>query len=216
MIKILAHVGSDNTIANTARLSMTQAITWNMLPIGYTEEQRDKLIRYLAKHEHSSPFRHTSITLHMQIPVFLARQLGKHQVGMSWNEGSRRYIDEEPEFYYPDEWRKRPEGNIKQGSAGVLPDNRLIMDSYDNLVQYCKEEYNEMIRNGVAPEQARMVLPQSMMIEVIWTGSLMAFAHVYNLRSKEGAQIEAQEFASELKDKIAPLYPVAWEALTGE
>lgn len=216
MIELLEYAGSDNSIANTARVSMQFDANWNELPENYSEEQRDKLIRYLATHQHTSPFRHTSITVRMNIPTFLARQLGKHQVGMSWNEVSRRYVDDAPEFHYPDAWRKRPDGSIKQGSLGVHESHDAIQHAYDSVVGYCVDLYNEMINDGVAPEQARMVLPQSMMTQVIWTGSLMAFAHVYNLRVDSHAQVEAQEFAKELDSVIRPRFPVSWRALTGE
>ena len=115
MIELLANCGSDNTIANTARVSMELNDIWDAMPNGYTEEKRDKLIKYLATHQHTSPFRHTSITLRCKVPLFLARQLGKHQVGMSWNEVSRRYTTEEIELYVPEAFRAAPEGSIKQG-----------------------------------------------------------------------------------------------------
>lgn len=215
MIELLSVQGNDNTIANTARVSMGAAGEWEELPKDYTVPQRDRLIGYLAKHQHTSPFRHTSIILRCKIPIFLARQLGKHQVGMSWNEVSRRYVKTEPEFFYPDAWRAVPEGSIKQGSAGKHKNHDTIQDSYDAFVHSTLDYYNSLLAEGVAPEMARMVLPQSMMTEYIWTGSLMAFAHVYNLRSKEGAQVEAREFADELTKIIEPLFPVAWKALTG-
>lgn len=216
MIELLDHQGNDNTVANTARVSMQFDGTWAQLPDNYTEVQRDKLIKYLARNQHTSPFRHNSITVRINVPIFLARQLGKHQVGMSWNEVSRRYVDTQPEFFYPDEWRRKPDGSIKQGSANMHPDSPHWMDGYDNLLAICLDFYNEMLETGIAPEQARMVLPQSMMTQVVWTGSLMAFAHVYKLRIDGHAQVEAQDFAKELDKVIRPLYPVSWEALVGE
>jgi len=216
MIEHLEHAGSDNSIANTARVSMQFDANWNELPENYTLEQRNKLIKYLATHKHTSPFRHTSITVRMNIPIFLARQLGKHQVGMSWNEVSRRYVDTAPEFFYPDEWRSKPTGSIKQGSGNIHPFSAGIQDDYDELVNYANDIYTYMLNVGVAPEQARMVLPQSMLTQVIWTGSLMAFAHIYKLRIDGHSQVEAQEFAKELDKIIRPLFPVAWKALIGE
>lgn len=213
MIELLMHCGSDNSIANTARVSMQFDTTWNELPEDYSDEKRDKLIRYLADHKHTSPFRHTSVTIRMNVPIFLARQLGKHQVGMSWNEVSRRYVDSEPEFFYPDEWRKKPDGSIKQGSGGKHLDSNGWQDEYDQAVQYALDTYNSMLDAGIAPEQARMVLPQSMMTQVVWTGSLMAFAHVYKLRVDSHAQVEAQEFAKELDKVVRPLFPTSWAAL---
>lgn len=218
MIEHLEHAGSDNSIANTARVSMQFDANWNELPENYTVEQRDKLIKYLATNQHTSPFRHTSITIRMNVPVFLARQLGKHQVGMSWNEVSRRYVDESPAFWKPDEWRGKPDGSIKQGSVSNLSDDiqMIVNDVYMNVLDVCEGAYQNMLDNGVAPEMARVVLPQSMETQVIWTGSLMAFAHVYKLRIDGHAQVEAQEFAKELGSVIRPLFPVAWEALVGE
>jgi len=216
MIELLANCGSDNTIANTARVSMELDGVWDARPKGYSEEQRDKLIKYLATHQHTSPFRHTSITLRCKVPLFLARQLGKHQVGMSWNEVSRRYVDDQPEFFYPDEWRSKPNGSIKQGSGEVHEDTSFWAAQYGHCVDKALDVYNNMLEQGIAPEMARMVLPQSMMVTYIWTGSLMAFAHVYKLRVDGHAQKEAQDFAKELDSIISPLYPVAWRALTGE
>ncbi len=215
-IEHMEHAGSDNSIANTARVSMQFDTNWNSLPENYTTEQRDKLIKYLATNKHTSPFRHTSITIRMKVPIFLARQLGKHQVGMSWNEVSRRYVKGDIEFHYPEKWRAAPEGSIKQGSAGEHPDNKMYKQLYADLMVRLKGEYDMMIQRGIAPEQARMVLPQSMLTEVIWTGSLMAFAHVYKLRIDGHAQVEAQEFAKELDSVIRPLFPVSWSALTGK
>lgn len=216
MIEYLDHQGSDNTVANTARVSMQFDGTWNELPEDYSEADRDKLIKYLATHDHTSPFRHNSITIRINVPIFLARQLGKHQVGMSWNEVSRRYVATEPEFFYPDEWRAKPDGSIKQGSAGKHRHHNIVQEEYDKLVQMALETYNGMLQIGIAPEQARMVLPQSMMTQVVWTGSLMAFAHVYKLRVDGHAQVEAQEFAKELDSIIRPLFPVSWSALVGD
>lgn len=214
-IELLAHVGSDNSIANTARVSMETGGEWDDLPKDYSEEQRDKLLKYLAKHQHTSPFRHNSITVRCNVPIFLARQLGKHQVGMSWNEVSRRYVDEQPEFFYPDEWRSKPDGSIKQGSGNIHPDSHWWMVQYDKHTQTCLDMYNGMLADGIAPEMARMVLPQSMMTEFVWTGSLMAFAHVYKLRADSHSQVEAQEFAKELDEIISPLFPCAWSVLKG-
>ena len=215
MIELLDHQGNDNTVANTARVSMQFDGTWAALPEDYTEEQRDKLITYLARNHHTSPFRHNSISVRCNVPIFLARQLGKHQVGMSWNEVSRRYVDTPPEFYFPDEWRRRPEGSIKQGSAEAHEDSSGWVGKYEVYISRAQSLYYRMLEDGVAPEQARMVLPQSMMTQFVWTGSLMAFAHVYKLRIDGHAQIEAQEFAKELDLIIRPLFPVSWSALVG-
>jgi thymidylate synthase (FAD) len=216
MIELLDHQGNDNTVANTARVSMQFDGTWSDLPEDYTEGARDKLIRYLARHKHTSPFRHNSITIRMDIPIFLARQLGKHQAGLSWNEVSRRYVAGDVEFYYPEEWRNKPDSNIKQGSGKASRFSNYYQGVYDKFTTYAADLYESMLEDGIAPEQARMILPQSMMTQVVWTGNLMAFAHVYNLRAEEHAQVEAQEFAKELDSIIRPLFPVSWSSLIGE
>jgi thymidylate synthase (FAD) len=226
MIEYLMHCGSDDTIANTARVSMEEEGNWNELPEDYTPAQRDRLIRYLATHKHTSPFRHNNLSIRCSVPIFIARQLGKHQVGMSWNEVSRRYVDTAPTFHTPEAWRSRPDGSIKQGSGDTEVthcDARYdgfaeepIESVYRQLVIHAQTVYEDMLEAGVAPEQARMVLPQSMLTEFVWSGSLMAFAHVYKLRIDGHAQVEAQEFARQLDTIIRPLFPVAWEALVGE
>jgi thymidylate synthase (FAD) len=179
----------------------------------------EKLIKYLAEHQHMTPFRHNFIQLRCKVPLFLARQLMKHQAGLTWNEESRRYIDYLPEFYEPVEWRKRPDKSIKQGSSDEeLSDEieALTKSNYRGLVEYAKQSYTDLLLNGVAPEMARMILPQSMMVNFIWTGNLLAFSHVYNLRSGEGAQVEAREFAELLSKAIKPEFPISWEALTSQ
>ena len=214
-LEYLMHCGSDTTIANTARVSMEEGGNWYELPEGYETWSRDRLIRYLATHKHTSPFRHNSISIRCEVPIFIARQLGKHQVGMSWNEVSRRYVDTAPTFHVPDEWRSRPDGSIKQGSANTHPENDLIKTSYSDFLNGVEDFYKELLEQGVAPEMARMILPQSMNTQFVWTGSLMAFAHVYRLRIDAHAQVEAQVFARELDSIVRPLFPVAWECLVG-
>jgi thymidylate synthase (FAD) len=219
MVEHLMHMGNDNTIANTARVSMGDCTNWLELPMSYSENQRDSLIVYLAREQHTSPFRHTGISIRGHVPLFIARQLGKHQVGLTWNEESRRYVDSEPEFFDPTgTWRERPPKSIKQGSAGLLPelDQFIVDDLYDNVVSTCLGTYQTMLSMNVAPEQARMVLPQSMMVNFIWTGSLMAFAHVYALRIDQHAQKEARDFAEAIDRIVRPLFPKSWSALTGQ
>ena len=188
-------------------------------------EKDEKLINYLAKHKHMTPFRHNQIQIRCHAPIFIARQLGKHQAGLSWNEVSRRYVDSEPAFFMPDAWRGRPDGSIKQGSNGfvdkipnLLYDKEVrhdIKEAYETIVEDALNLYDSMLEAQVAPEMARMVLPQSMMTSWYWTGNLISFAHVYKERKAEGAQLEAQWFADELDKVIRPLYPVSWSALVG-
>lgn len=173
-----------------------------------------KLVSYLAKHEHWTPFAHCQITLRETVPIFVARQRFKHTVGFVYNEISRRYVDDEPEFYTPKVWRKRAE-NIKQGSLDEPVDKLLGAGlSYTRALGYAKETYNQLLAAGVAPEQARMVLPQSMMTSYYVTGSLAAFARAYKLRIDPHAQREIQDLAVLWDDIIRPLFPVSWEALT--
>lgn len=217
-VEYLMHMGNDNTIANTARVSMGDCTNWLELPAEYDTSRRNGLLAYLADHQHTSPFRHTGISIRGCVPLFIARQIGKHQVGLTWNEESRRYVDTPPEFFDPtDTWRLRPEKSIKQGSAGLLPEDKqgIANDWYNNVVDTSLGAYNAMLSEGIAPEQARMVLPQSMMVNFIWTGSLMAFAHVYTLRIDGHAQKEAQDFAKAVDAVMRPLFPVSWSALTG-
>lgn len=215
MIEYLDHHGNDNVVANSARVSMTEieGAGWLNLPEDYNEAQRDRLITYLAKHGHLTPFRHNSVSIRCKVPIFLARQLGKHQAGLSWNEISRRYVDTTPSFFSPSAWRSRPDKSIKQGSGGVHAESKFWQASYDKFVDQALELYEAMLSDSVAPEMARMILPQSMMIEYVWTGNILAFAHVYKLRAGEGAQQEAKDFAKELDEIIRPLFPVSWAAL---
>lgn len=205
-VELVDVMGDDLSVANTARVSFAK----------WKEEFDDKdarLIDYLAAHEHLSPFRHTAVSLRCKAPVFLARQLGKHQAGLSWNEVSRRYVNVDIEFFVPGSWRSRPSDGIKQGSGGVHPFSGDIMDEYVEALRKCEEVYQGMINTGVAPEMARMVLPQSMMVDWVWTGNLLSFFHVYRLRSGEGAQLEAKEFAEKLEGVVQPLFPHSWKAL---
>lgn len=211
-VELIDKMGDDLRISNVARVSFGK---WKE----EIDEKDVKLINYLAKHEHNSPFRHVQISVRCKAPVFLARQLVKHQIGLSWNEISRRYVDSDFEFYVPDAWRKRPEGGIKQGSGDVLTDKDgayLVWEQFNIALDGALAAYEAMIKMDVAPEMARMVLPQSMMVDWVWTGSLEAFYHIYRLRSGEGAQEEAKEFAEKLREVIQPLFPNAWNALVGE
>jgi thymidylate synthase (FAD) len=167
----------------------------------------DRLIKYLAKHKHKSPFNHTFTTFHVKAPVFVARQLVKHEY-MPWNEISRRYVDNKPEFYHPEEWRGRS-ADKKQGSDGTVKSNANVPYFNDTMLGV----YTQLLDEGVAPEQARMVLPQSMMTEWYWSGTLYAFAKMCGLRLKEDTQAETRIVAEKIEDVMAKLYPVSWEAL---
>jgi len=208
-VKLIDHMGSDLSVVNAARVSFATKHE------EFKEEQDEKLIRYLAKHDHWSPFAHCSMQFHVRAPVFVARQLVKHQVGLSWNEVSRRYVDNEPEFYIPDTWRGSAE-NKKQGSSdesiNINPRGRLI-DEYQSTLRRAKWTYEYLLRRGVCPEQARMVLPQAMMTEWYWSGTLYAFSRVCNLRCKPDAQLETQFIANQIDELAEELFPVSWKAL---
>jgi len=201
-VDLIDHMGSDLTVVNAARVSFDKVSS-------SLSEKDIKLINYLAKHNHWSPFSHAYLQFRIKAPIFIARQLAKHQVGLSWNEVSRRYVDTEPEFYEPKEWRGRPD-NVKQGSDGVVEVNKL---NYIRMMSECVGFYNGLIGQGVAPEMARMVLPQATMTEWYWSGSLYSFARVCQLRLDKTSQIEVQEIARQLSAHCNTLFPHSWNAL---
>ncbi len=208
-VELIDHMGSDASVVNAARVSFGKRIK-------EMSEGDTKLIRYLAKHNHWSPFGHASVQFRIKAPIFVARQLVKHQVGLTWNEISRRYVDYEPEFYEVDKWRGRPVDK-KQGSSeeNIEWINRSIRTSalQDQVENVALANYNLMIGAGVAPEQARMILPQSMMTEWYWSGTLYAFARVCNLRCAEDAQYETRIVANLINDECEKLFPISWTEL---
>jgi thymidylate synthase (FAD) len=196
------HCGSDLTTVNAARVSFGKKHD--------TFEDKDKgLIRYLAKHKHLSPFGHAFASFHVKAPIFVARQLVKHSY-LRWNEVSRRYVDDEPEFYVPDVWRGRAD-NVKQGSAGEVKSNANV--NYQN--EALLKTYKQLLDEGVAPEMARMVLPQSTMTEWYWSGSLDAFASMCRLRCASDTQYETRVVADQINTEMFKLFPVSWDALMG-
>ena len=218
MIKVtyVDHMGSDLSVVNAARVSFgkkSEALGYSgiegkhMTPILHDQDKR--LIKYLAKHKHMSPFGHAFASFHVKAPIFVARQLVKHKF-LRWNEISRRYVDDEPEFYEPDEWRGRAEDK-KQGSAGVVEVETLAYLSNSN--DQALITYQELLNAGVCPEQARMVLPQSTMTEWYWSGSLDAFIDMCNLRCKEDTQYETRLVADYIRVEMMKLFPVSVEAL---
>ncbi len=199
--------GFDLDVANAARVSFDK----------YAEVLTDaevRLIDYLARHNHWTPFGHVGAQFRIKAPIFIARQLGKHQVGLVWNEVSRRYVASTPEFWKPDFWRGKPV-NAKQGSDGPLgKDAQVVWGShYSQLMTRALELYSYMVESGVAPEQARSVLPQSAMTEWIWTGSLAAWARVCKLRLDEHTQFENTEVAKKIDTLMKQAFPVSWSAL---
>ena len=202
-------MGSDLTVVNSARVSFAKT------HFKFDDEKDERLIKYLAKHQHTSPFGHCFASFHVKAPVFVARQLVKHKF-LRWNEVSRRYVSSEPEFYSP-KWRWAAT-NKKQGSAGEMSDEHS--DSIEMLNQRHTEfsawTYDRLLDAGVSEEQARTVLPQSMMTEWYWSGSLDAFADMCNLRCYPDAQKETREVADIIDKYMGEYFPVSWKALRGE
>lgn len=197
----------DLTVVNAARASFGKQKE-------VFDEADAKLIRYLAKHQHIMPFAHPHIRFRIEAPIFVARQLAKHQVGGVWSEESRRYVDDDPAIHIPETWRTRPQ-NVKQGSGDDLPaDDAYHADiAYEDAVRKMAFAYRLLLARGVAPEMARMVLPQSAMTTWIWTGSLLFFARVCKLRLDSHAQAETREVAEEIAERCAEVFPVSWAAL---
>lgn len=216
------HMGSDLSVVNAARVSFgkkshCEETRWvdmgdwcGDMPV--VNDKDSKLIHYLAKHEHYSPFGHCFASFHIKAPIFVARQLVKHEY-LRMNEISRRYVDSEPEFYVPEVWRGRAKDK-KQGSEGVVKDVQTdaLPQWHDDALRY----YSMLLESGVAPEMARMVLPQSMYTEWYWSGSMDAFANMCNLRLKEDTQYETRLVAQQIDKVMGELYPVSWTALVGE
>jgi thymidylate synthase (FAD) len=229
----IEHMGSDLSVVNAARVSFGKKSEWEKVSHSRMTSLLDdvnlndytwvssgnsgyyiklaykdvKLINYLAKHKHISPFGHAFASFHVKAPIFVARQLVKHKY-LRWNEISRRYVDDEPEFYVPDVWRGRS-ADKKQGSEGeVNPEyNPQYLDGK------IKCAYLQALQMGVAPEQARMVLPQSTMTEWYWSGSLDAFADMCRLRCKPDTQAETRIVADQISERMSELFPVSWAAL---
>jgi len=210
------HMGSDLNVVNAARVSFAKEVQ------EFDLEKDTKLINYLAKHNHWSPLAHTSITIRIKAPIFAARQYVKHQIGLVWNEESRRYIDSEPEFYIPTEYHGKP-ANAKQGSSDTIISHLESWSCEEGVSPYefvhtnslfALSSYEALLQGGVAPEEARIVLPLNTMTNWMWTGSLVAFARVCKLRLDGHAQkMATQELAQKIHDVVATLYPVSWKAL---
>jgi len=227
-VDLIDSMGSDLSVVNAARVSMAKESDWE---ISFAKDQKfgdhvlsdadTRLITYLAKHGHWTPFSHPQITFRIKAPIFVARQWFKHMVGFSRNEMSRRYVDSEPEFFFPEVWRGRPEGSIKQGSAGVV--TTILSDEgvdicptgmMENATRAALNAYTWAVEGGIAPEQARMILPQNMMTEWIETASLAALARACKLRMDSHAQPETGDVARLIDEEMRTLFPVSWAALT--
>lgn len=224
--ELIDSMGSDLTVVNAARVSFDKESDWEpfdteeidgfKLEYGQILGQKDeKLIKYLASHNHWTPFAHPQITVRETVPIFVARQRFKHMVGFVYNEVSRRYVDDAPEFYFPDYWRGKPVDGAKQGSVNEpIRDQDLHDQNYQQLVSLCKNVYETMLEEGAAPEQARMVLPQSMYTSYYVTGSLAAWSRAYNQRIDPHAQKEIQKLAEQWGRIVGQLFPVSWKELT--
>ena len=225
-VTYIDHMGSDLSVVNAARVSFGKksealgtsgVVGETITPILNDPDKR--LINYLAKHKHMSPFGHAFASFHVKAPIFVARQLVKHKF-LRWNEISRRYVDNEPEFYEPDVWRGRS-ADKKQGSSDETVEflrmqglsEQTVSDATFKHKLHSLTLYHDMINEGVAPEQARMVLPQSTMTEWYWSGSLDAFADMCNLRHKEDTQYETRLIANSISMDMKGIFPTSWKAL---
>jgi thymidylate synthase (FAD) len=234
-VELIDHMGTDLTVVNAARVSFSNESGWvtdteaierfvgQKPPASEFRMLSDKdkrLVQYLANHNHWTPFAHAAITLRISAPIAIRTQFFKHKVGFTENEISRRYVKDAPRCYHPI-WREAPDASMKQGSNGFLEYDResdamCIDGEYHFAITECKRVYENLIKQGVAPEQARMVLPQSTITEWYWTGSLAAYARFYKQRSDPHAQWEIREYAEAIYNIIQPLFPVSWVALTKE
>ena len=210
-VEYVDHMGDDLAIVNAARVSFDKT---SQLEEGSLIEDDVRLIKYLAKHKHWTPFAHTAISLRMGAPVPIRTQCFKHKVGLVENEESRRYIKSTPVVYIPKAFRSIPEGSIKQGSGDVHEDSDYWVEQYELVTNIAVKSYLSMIADGVCPEQARLVLPQGAIVNWIWTGNLLSFANFYNKRIEASAQKEVQAVAAKVKEIIEPLFPVSWKGLT--
>ena len=230
-VSLIHHVGDDLDVVNAARVSFDKESEWEfdyLLDRDNLSTKDAKLIHYLAKHKHHSPFNHSFLSFRVKAPIFVARQLVKHKF-MPWNEVSRRYVDSDPEFYFPEYWRKKAD-NVKQGSSGERCENMYEEHSLDEIGwtepscdQYTRwsiegslEQYQIMLSMGVCPEQARMVLPQNMMTEWRWSGTLGAFLDMLVLRLDPHTQKETRDVAEKIAVIVKELFPVSYAAYLGE
>ena len=207
---LVTHCGTDVTIVDAARVSFNKESNYEMNENGYWElpDKDIKLLNFLAKHKHYSPFNHAFMSFRVKAPIFVARQLVKHKF-MPWNEVSRRYVDAEPEFYMPG-IRKRAE-SVKQGSSNDLVEPEKLK-GLDVHIADALAQYNYLIRIGACPEQARMVLPQNTMTEWIWSGTLGAFCDMLSLRLKPDTQKETREVAEKIAALVEELFPESYKA----
>ncbi len=205
-VELIEKMGNDHSVVNAARVSFANIAS------NYTDEKNARLIYYLARHGHWSPFSHVFLSFRIKAPIFVARQLAKHQVGLSWNEVSRRYVSVEPEVWIPDAFRKSAD-NVKQGSSEEFVENDRVAQDYRYAIGLAIRTYNALLSEGVCAEMARAVLPQGMMTEWVWSGSLYAFHRVVEQRTTEYAQRETKEIATSISYICQEYFPISWAAL---
>lgn len=225
-VELLDSMGDDLACVNAAKVSFANESEWewqteyesgvpvNDIPVLSAKDT--KLIAYLARHDHWTPFAHTALKFRVAAPIPIRTQCFKHKVGMVENEESRRYISSTPEIFIPEFFRAKPEGSIKQGSGDVHPMSDYFVTSYRDLTEACVDEYRVMLDNGVCPEQARFILPQGAIVNWIWTGNLVSFANFYNKRTDTNAQKEVQVVAELVGKEVEKIFPVSWKALTSK
>ena len=201
------HMGDDNSVVDAARVS------FDKLASNYSSEENEKLIKFLAKHDHWTPMAHTAITLRMNAPIPIRTQCFKHKVGLVENEESRRYISSTPEFYVPEFFRSSTTDK-KQGSGERHPHSDQLISDYVEFTAQALGCYKQLLEVGVCEEQARLVLPQGCIVNWVWTGNLVSFANFYNKRTHPTAQKEVQDVANDVGAIISALYPISWAALT--
>lgn len=222
-VHLVDHMGSDLTVCNAARVSFNKETDWaidieavkrldesassyHREDVQVLKEKDQKLIKYLAEHGHWTPFAHPQITLRIKAPISIRTQFFKHKQGFVENEISRRYVSFEPEFYSP-YWRGKPTDGAKQGSEDFIEIKPEIQQTFNNMMFGCMKSYNDLLESGVAPEQARFVLPQAMYTEWYWTGSLAAYMRFVNQRQEDHAQWEIRQYASAIREIVSSLYP---------
>lgn len=223
-VELLDYMGNDLDVVNAAKVSFSKESEWDFetdyesgVPVEVREvlaEKDKKLINYLAKHDHWTPFAHTALKFRVAAPVPIRTQCFKHKIGMVENEESRRYISTTPEIFIPDFFRAKPEGSIKQGSASKHKDSDYWLGIYTDRVNSNVDDYLAMLEDGVCPEQARFILPQGAIVNWIWTGNLVSFANFYNKRTDTNAQKEVQVVAELVGKEVERIFPVSWKALT--
>jgi thymidylate synthase (FAD) len=206
-VQYMSSMGDDDLVVDAARVSFDKQAE------NFGPRQNERLINFLAKEKHTAPFTHPTVSFRCKAPIFMARQLAKHQVGGTWNEVSRRYVKTSPEFWKPDFFRAAAD-DVKQGSS---PDAHRRSDEFlEEYLDICIDAvaaYNKMVALGICTEQARAILPQAAITEWVWTGSLLFWSRVYDLRSADNTQAETREFADLLDEQMTALFPISWEAL---